>query len=62
MLESLFTKAADEKACNFFKKRLQHSCFPVNIKNTDFEERLPMAASELDRRQVWFWYYASLTH
>ena len=31
MLEPLFNKAAGLKACNFVKKRLQHSCFPVNI-------------------------------
>ena len=29
---SLFlNKVADFQACNFIKKRLQHSCFPVNI-------------------------------
>ena len=28
MLESLFNKVSDMKAC---KKRLQHRCFPVNI-------------------------------
>ena len=31
MLESLFNKVAGLKACNFIKKRLKHSCFPVNI-------------------------------
>ena len=31
MLESLFIKVADLKACNFTEKRLQPSCFPVNI-------------------------------
>ena len=34
-MESLFNKVAGLlqafKACNFIKKRLQHSCFPVNI-------------------------------
>ena len=30
-LESLFNKVVDLKNCNFIKKRLQHSCFPVNI-------------------------------
>ena len=30
-LESLYDKVADLKACNFIKKRLPHSCFPVNI-------------------------------
>ena len=31
MLESLFNKIADLKACNFIKKGLQHRCFSVNI-------------------------------
>ena len=31
VLESLFSKVAGLKACNFIKKRLQHRCFPVNI-------------------------------
>ena len=31
MLESLFNKVAGLQACNFIKKRLQHSCFSVNI-------------------------------
>ena len=31
MLESRFNKVADLKARNFIKKRLQHSCFSVNI-------------------------------
>ena len=31
MLESLFYKVADLKACIFNKKRLQHRGFPVNI-------------------------------
>ena len=31
VLESLFNKIPDLQACNFIKKRLQHSCFPVNI-------------------------------
>ena len=30
VLESLFNKVAD-LAYNFIKRRLQHSCFPVNI-------------------------------
>ena len=29
--ESLFNKVAGLKICNFFKKRLQDRCFPVNI-------------------------------
>ena len=31
MLESLFNKIADLQVCDFIKKRLQHSCFPVYI-------------------------------
>ena len=31
VVESLFSKVATLKACNFFKMRLQHRCFPVNI-------------------------------
>ena len=31
MLESPFNKAACLKVCNSIKKRLQHSCFPVNL-------------------------------
>ena len=31
MLESLFNKVVCMKVCNFIKKILQHSCFPVNI-------------------------------
>ena len=31
MLNSPFNKAAALKASHFIKKRLQHSCFPVNI-------------------------------
>ena len=31
VLESLFNKLAELKACNFIKKRLQHRCFPVKF-------------------------------
>ena len=31
MLESLFNKVAGLQACNYFKKRLEHRCFPLNI-------------------------------
>ena len=31
MLESLFDKGAGLQSCNFIKKRLQHTSFPVNI-------------------------------
>ena len=33
MLESLFSKVASLETYKFIKKRLQHRCFPVNIKN-----------------------------
>ena len=32
VLESLSNKVGGQ-ACNFIKKRLKHSCFPVNIAN-----------------------------
>ena len=31
VLESIFNKVAGLQACNFIKKRLQHSCFPVKF-------------------------------
>ena len=31
MLEYFFNEAAGLQACNFIKKRLQHTYFPVNI-------------------------------
>ena len=31
MLECSFNRLTGFKTCNFLKKRLQHSCFPVNI-------------------------------
>ena len=31
VLESLFNKVVELKDCNFLKKRLKHSCFPVHI-------------------------------
>ena len=34
VLESLFNKVADLRACNCIKKRLQHRCF--NVKCTKF--------------------------
>ena len=32
VLESLFKKVAGPQACDFIKKRLQHRCFPVNVR------------------------------
>ena len=43
MLESLFNKIAGTQASNFIKKRLQLSCFPVNI--AKFLRRPLVAAS-----------------
>ena len=34
VLESPFNRLAGFKTCNFFKKRLRHRCFPVNIAKT----------------------------
>ena len=31
VLESLFNKVSGLKACNFIKKRIQHSCFPLKF-------------------------------
>ena len=31
MLEFLFNKVTGLETCNFITKRLQHSCFPVDI-------------------------------
>ena len=49
VLEFLFNKVADLKACNFIKKRLQYRCLPVNIAKllkTAFVYRTsPVAAS-----------------
>ena len=45
---SLFEKVAGLKACNFIKKRHQHTCLPMNIaknfKTTYFEKHLLAAA------------------
>ena len=40
MLESLFNKVEVLKACNFIKRRHQHRCFPVNIKNPFFSQNI----------------------
>ena len=52
VLESLFNKVADLQGCNFFKKRLQHRCFPVNcnlFKNSYSEEHLRRTTSVLNQ-------------
>ena len=51
MLESLFNKVARLHACNLIKKRLQHSCFPLNIAKlvkTAFFYRTPLVATFFD--------------
>ena len=66
-MKSLFHKVADLQACNFLKKRLQHSCFPVTkfLQNTYFEEHLRTAATELflrsDCLELCFWTVAFKT-
>ena len=49
MLESLFNRVADIRACNFIKKKLQHSCFPVKFAKfftiTYFDEHQRTTAS-----------------
>ena len=48
VLEPIFNKVVDLKACNFIKKRLQHSCFPVEYAiflGTFFYRTPPVAAS-----------------
>ena len=50
MLKSHFNKVADQKACNFVKKKLRHRCFPVKFakffRTPFFTEHLCVAASE----------------
>ena len=52
VLESLFNKIAGLETCDFIKKGLQHSCFPVNIAKflrtpilKNICERLPQACN-----------------
>ena len=48
MLECLFKKVIDLKACNFIKKRLQRKCFPVKFckfSRTIFFYRIPPVAA-----------------
>ena len=54
MLESLFIKIADLKACNFVKKTFQPKCFSVNIAKflrgailKSISERLPLTGKHL---------------
>ena len=49
--ESLFNKAVGLKVCNFIKKRLQQSCFPVKLvkflKTPFFYRGVSVAASHV---------------
>ena len=47
MLESLFNTVAGLKTCNLIKKRLQHSCVPLNIANflEQHFKRIPLVAA-----------------
>ena len=58
MLESLLNKAADLKAWNFIKKRLQHRSFPVKFakffKITFPTEHLRWLLLEMERRFIAF--------
>ena len=48
VLESLFNRVADLKACHFIKKRLPHRCFHVNIAKflrTGFLTEKPLVAT-----------------
>ena len=47
MLESLFNKVADLKACNFIIKRFQPKCFPVKF--AKFSIIPSVAASEISQ-------------
>ena len=55
MLESLSIKVACLQACNFFKKRLQHTYFPVIIAKfirTAFFKKTSLAASMSFNRSI----------
>ena len=51
MLEYLFKKAADPRACDSIKKRLQHRCFPVKfakfLRTPFLKKGVPVAAPEV---------------
>ena len=62
VLESFFNKVERPKTCNFFKKRLPHSRFPlnlVNLRKAYFEEHLWTIAPDTSRgiielKDVWY--------
>ena len=54
VLESLFNKAAGQKACHFIKKKPQHRCFPVkyakSLRNFFYHRTPPVGASGIFSR------------
>ena len=57
-LESLFTKVAERKPCNFIRKRLQHRCFLTKFFRTGFYKSSPVAASKIENL-FFLWLYSS---
>ena len=51
MLESLFNKVAGFQGSNFIKKRFEHRCFPVILRN--LQEQPPVAVSETCDAGYW---------
>ena len=55
-LDSLFNKVAGLQTCNFIKKRLQRSCFPVKfakfLRTLFFYRRPPVAASSTSEVKI----------
>ena len=52
VLESLFNKVSGLKACNFIKKRIQHSCFPLKFARFLIGKHMGWSLS-LIKLQVW---------
>ena len=53
-MDSIFNKVAGLQTWNFIKKWLQHSCFPVNVKNflwTAFSMEHLLCLLERERRK-----------
>ena len=53
MLESVFNKVAGLRACYFFKKKLQHRCFPVKFAKS---LRTPIFKNIFERLLLYFHY------
>ena len=59
VLGSLFYKVAILQDCNFTKKRLKHSCFPVKfeiLKNTYLEEHLMWTTASVCWLLLLYWF------